>query len=150
MSDKIDRFKGDAYFLSNFYRADVRMAGLVFPTSEHAFQALKTMDFEQRAWIAEAPTPSMAKLRGRKARLVHDWDSIKVRVMADVLLAKFSDQRLADKLVATYPKELIEGNTWHDQYWGDCWCDHCPTPGRNMLGKLLMELRDKLRSYGED
>ena len=40
---------------------------------------------------------------------------------------------------------LIEGNTWHDNYWGDCSCNRCKSKsGENMLGILLMELRDKL------
>jgi predicted NAD-dependent protein-ADP-ribosyltransferase YbiA (DUF1768 family) len=62
-----------------------------------------------------------------------------------VLEAKFADRDLADRLVATHPHKLVEGNTWHDQFWGDCHCGRCPGEGENMLGVALMELRDKLR-----
>lgn len=143
MTEQISRFKGDVFFLSNFYRAEVRMAGLTFPTSEHAFQALKTDDLDQRAWVAAAPTPSIAKKRGRQITLVSDWEQVKVQVMAEVLREKFRDPKLTDRLIATHPKQLVEGNDWHDQFWGNCWCEHCDAPGQNMLGKLLMALRDK-------
>jgi hypothetical protein len=141
---RITRFKGDTFFLSNFYRSEVRMVGLVFPTAEHAYQALKTDDPERRLWIRCAGTPSIAKQRGRGVRLVPDWEYIKVKAMAQVLFEKFRDPALAERLVATHPRELVEGNDWHDQFWGDCRCARCHEPGRNMLGKLLMELRDKM------
>ena len=44
--------------------------------------------------------------------------------MADILTAKFTyNPELADKLVATTGRLLVEGNTWHDQTWGNCTCD---------------------------
>lgn len=69
--------------------------------------------------------------------------------MVEVLQEKFRDPQLADLLVATHPKDLIEGNDWHDNYWGDCYRgdEHCTGPGENMLGVLLMELRDELRTH---
>ncbi len=65
--------------------------------------------------------------------------------MEQVLHAKFGDPELADQLVSTHPHQLVEGNTWHDQFWGDCHCGRCPGDGENMLGVALMELRAKLR-----
>ena len=76
-----------------------------------------------------------------------DWDKIKVDVMRDLLRDKFEDPNLRQMLLATYPNDLIEGNTWHDQFWGDCECPkHENTMGMNWLGTLLMEIREELRS----
>jgi ribA/ribD-fused uncharacterized protein len=141
----IDDFRGPAYFLSNFYRHPVGIGDEVFPTAEHAYQALKAVDPRERAWVIESETPLTAKRRGRKVRVVDYWADIRVLVMEQVLDAKFRDSQLAAQLVATHPHTLVEGNTWHDQDWGDCRCGRCPGPGDNLLGVLLMELRDRLR-----
>lgn len=141
----IDQFRGTNYFLSNFYRHPVGIGDDVFPTAEHAYQALKAVDPHDRAWVLESETPLIAKRRGRKVRVVDYWEDVRVLVMQQVLDAKFGDRQLADQLVATHPHELIEGNTWHDQYWGDCRCGRCPGEGENVLGVVLMELRDRLR-----
>jgi ribA/ribD-fused uncharacterized protein len=141
----IDDFRGPAYFLSNFYRLPVRIGDNVYPTAEHAYQALKADDPAERAWVLASETPLIAKRRGRKVRVVSYWGDVRLLFMEQVLEAKFSQPRLADQLIATHPHKLVEGNTWHDQFWGDCHCGRCPGQGENMLGVALMELRDKLR-----
>jgi ribA/ribD-fused uncharacterized protein len=142
----IDDFRGPAYFLSNFYRHPVRIGEGVYPTAEHAYQALKAIDTRERAWVVASETPLIAKRRGRKVRAVDYWGDVRVLVMEQVLAAKFSDRHLAEQLIATHPHKLIEGNTWHDQFWGDCRCGRCPGEGENILGITLMTLRDELRS----
>lgn len=141
----IDQFRGPHYFLSNFYPHPVRIGADVYPTAEHAYHALKAVDPHERAWVLESRTPLIAKRRGRKVKVVDYWEDLRIRVMEQVLEAKFSDPRLADLLVATHPERLIEGNDWHDQFWGDCHCGRCLGDGDNMLGAVLMELRDQLR-----
>jgi predicted NAD-dependent protein-ADP-ribosyltransferase YbiA (DUF1768 family) len=50
---------------------------------------------------------------------------------------------LRQKLITTKGKTLIEGNFWHDNTWGDCYCENCKdTKGKNLLGRSLMALRD--------
>jgi ribA/ribD-fused uncharacterized protein len=141
----IGQFRGTTYFLSNFYRHPVRIGDDTYPTAEHAYQALKADDPRERAWVVASETPLIAKRRGRKVRVVSYWADIRILVMEQVLEAKFSDRELADQLVATHPHKLVEGNTWHDQFWGECHCGRCPGDGENMLGVVLMELRDRLR-----
>ena len=144
----IVEFDGQYDFLSNFYPCPILYEGIVYPTNEHFFQAMKTLDIETRKAIAAAPTPGAAKRMGRHVSLPPDWEKIKVDVMRTGLMLKFTDAALAEKLLATGDEELVEGNWWHDQTWGSCFCpDHCRTPGRNLLGMLLMELRKELQ-YG--
>jgi hypothetical protein len=70
--------------------------------------------------------------------------------MEHALRKKFCIPELREWLVATYPIPLVEGNYWHDNYWGDCSCNKCQaTPGINKLGKMLMDLRERLRDYQE-
>lgn len=145
----IDNFSEKYFFLSNFYNVYVEYDGTVYSSTEAAFQAAKTMDMVERARIARL-SPSDAKRAGRRLQLRSDWESVKDKVMYDVCFAKFSandSSGLRERLLETGDEELVEGNTWHDNYWGNCTCDKCKDiPGRNQLGKTLMRIRDELRS----
>lgn len=141
----IAEFEGKYAFLSNFYPSPITYEGITYPTNEHFFQAMKTLNIGERAAIANAATPGLAKRMGRKVTLRSDWEIIKADVMRTGLMLKFTDAALAQKLIETGDEELIEGNWWHDQTWGSCYCEACMhKPGRNMLGMLLMELRKEL------
>lgn len=139
-------FEGKYDFLSNFYPSPIFYDGITYPTNEHFFQAMKTLDQEERKKIAAADTPGKAKRMGRSIELRPDWEKIKVEVMRLGLILKFQNPDLKEKLLATGDEELIEGNWWCDQFWGSCNCSkHIRTPGRNVLGMLLMELRKELQ-----
>ena len=139
-------FDNEYAFLSNFYESPFEVDGITYPTVEHFFQAMKSKDVEGRKKIAAAPTPGKAKRLGRTVELRKDWEEIKATVMKFGLAQKFRIPELREKLLATDNEELIEGNFWHDNTWGNCLCADCQDiPGRNMLGMLLMELRTKIR-----
>lgn len=142
----IDSFRGEHYFLSNFYPASVPFRGVVFPSSEHAFMTAKTDDPDSFRAILNAPTPGDAKKMGRKVPLIADWDTVRYAVMYEVLLSKFTHNAdLRARLLATRGALLVEGNTWHDQTWGSCTCpQHEDVPGDNALGVILMSLRLRL------
>ena len=142
----IVEFDGEYEFLSNFYHSPFTHDGITYPTNEHFFQAMKTLDIETRKAIAAAPTPGAAKRMGRHVALRPDWEKIKVDVMRLGLILKFTDAELAEKLIATGDEELVEGNWWHDNTWGNCHCTECSRKGgRNLLGMLLMEVRKELQ-----
>lgn len=134
--DKIDSFRGEYYFLSNFYEVPVRYAGITYRNSEAAFQAQKTLDEHRRRAFANL-TASHAKKEGYKVQLRPDWEMVKVEVMQDILRAKFmQNPGLKAKLIATGDAYLEEGNNWGDTTWGTV-----NGSGQNLLGKSLMELR---------
>ncbi len=142
----IVEFDGEYAFLSNFYDSPIFYESITYPTNEHFFQAMKTLDIETRKAIAAAPTPGAAKRMGRHVSLRPDWERVKVDVMRTGLMLKFTDAELAEKLLATGDEELVEGNWWHDNTWGNCHCTECSRKGgRNLLGMLLMELRKELQ-----
>lgn len=115
-----------------------------YSSAQHAFQAAKCADKADKEKIINAETPALAKRIGRKVRLKSDWEQIKDSVMEHILKAKFSDEVLRDHLNKTKGFELIESNYWHDQYWGNCTCTrHKNKPGKNVLGILLMKVREK-------
>jgi hypothetical protein len=143
----IDDFTGQWFFLSNFSPYPVSYDDITYPTVEHAFQALKTLDQVRRRQVAGAATPGIAKKMGRKLVLRDDWEQIKEKVMQRLLAIKFEDPALAELLLATGSADLVEGNNWHDQIWGSCRCPrHLYDPGRNLLGRFLADLRAQLRA----
>ncbi len=138
----IDSFQGQYRFLSNFWPAEVQFEGLIYPTAEHAYQAAKTPDRAERQRIAALPTPGDAKRAGAALPKRPDWDAKKLAVMELVVRDKFTrNPDLRAKLLATHHAQLIEGNTWNDQFWGVC-----NGKGENHLGRILMKVRDELRS----
>lgn len=140
----IKNFEGEYAFLSNFYFSPMIINNVVYTTNEHYFQAMKSLNPKERQAIVLAPTPGKAKHLGRKVSLRKDWEDIKEEVMLTGLRHKFSNPELRKKLLATGNEELIEGTTWHDNYWGICDCEACGGQGKNRLGKLLMQVREEL------
>ena len=132
-------------FLSNFYPCKVEYEGLTYLSSEAAFQAAKTFNVHDRTRFTTM-TPGVSKKEGRKLAIRPDWDSARFGVMWVILCNKFRQhQDLLIKLKATAPTYLIEGNMWHDNTWGVCFCDKCKVRhegSSNWLGKLLMKARD--------
>lgn len=161
----VSRFRGEYSFLSNFYESLMIYDFYSLPfykekgdklliqvnTNEHFFQACKAWNFFGHYNIMARRSPKEAKKAGRKVDLRPDWDAIKIDVMRYGLRLKFNqNQRLKKKLIDTYPMILEEGNTWNDTIWG---VDIYTGYGMNLLGKLLMELRDDYMggiSYIED
>jgi ribA/ribD-fused uncharacterized protein len=136
----IDSFRGDFSFLTNFYRSTIYYDGEKYPTVEHAYQAAKTLDPKMRTMIRTAKTPGIAKILGRSVTLRPDWDSIKMHVMRTCIKKKFENPFMKPLLLATGNAKLVEGNTWGDREWGVYQGE-----GKNLLGKILMEVRDELR-----
>lgn len=146
----IGSFNGRYRFLSNFYMCPVEYQGIVYPSSEHAYQAAKTLDVDARQKIAALETANESKKAGQIVEKQPGWEEMKVQVMEEIVLLKFQqngDLRL--KLLGTGLQELVEGNTWHDTFWGVCHggrrcsCKSEPN-GRNELGQILMRVRTQL------
>lgn len=152
MPDVIDSFGPHTpyHFCSNFSYYEVRYMGFTWPTNEHAFQGAKTNVHGERMRILMAKSPMAAKRIGnlRSLHLRDDWERAKFGIMGVLQDRKFADDMLAKLLLDTGEAELIEGNTWHDNEWGDCRCGErpsCQTPGANLLGQQLMRVRRHLQ-----
>lgn len=138
MYEQISAFRGEYFFLSNFYLAPIVYNGYSFLNNEAAFQAAKC---PERASEFCQLNPSAAKHLGRRVQLRSDWEYIKDNVMYEICKAKFyQNPDLATKLIETKDAELIEGNTWGDTVWGTC-----NGTGENRLGKILMRIRSEIQ-----
>jgi ribA/ribD-fused uncharacterized protein len=136
----IDSFRDNYFFLSNFRPCWVVLDGKRYQSVEHAYQAAKTLNEQEREQIRLASSPGVAKRLGRVCTHRKDWKSIKVSIMTDLVRQKFlRNPDLANKLILTGEEELIEGNTWGDRFWGVY-----RGRGENNLGKILMQVRGEL------
>jgi len=140
--DIIREFRGAYRWLSNFWYVPIEYEGMIYPTTEHAYQAAKTKDIHDRILISELPTPRLARQAGQTLDIRPDWEEIKIDVMMEVTRKKFEDSLLRTALLSTGDAILQEGNTWGDVFWG---IDLCTETGQNNLGKILMQVRDEIR-----
>lgn len=133
----IKEFRGKYYFLSNFSESKIELNGITFLNGESAFHSFKDISRQHEFSILD---PSAAKRKGRQVNLRSDWEDVKDDIMYQVVKAKFTqNEDLKLKLINTGDEYLEEGNTWGDTYWGVC-----RGKGNNMLGKILMRVRDEI------
>jgi ribA/ribD-fused uncharacterized protein len=127
---------------SNFAPYPIQLDGKRWPTSEHYFQAQKFEDAAHQESIRQEKSPMIAARMGRdrKKKLRPDWESVKVAVMRQAILAKFRQHDdIRAVLLSTGDARIVE-HTENDSYWGD----GGDGSGKNMLGKILMEVRSEL------
>ena len=148
----IDKFEGRYAFLSNFYPCKIEYQGIVYPSVEHFYVAMKVntqqlingkyyTPADYREMIAQIPTADQVKRIGRLATLRKDWDIKKLEIMNWAVRQKFKDPLLMEMLLSTDGHELVEGNYWKDFYWGVC-----NGIGENHLGRILMDVREEIRN----
>src|SRR5882672_6878001 len=148
----IDRFTQQYHFLSNFYRVSITSTkyGFTFPSVEHAFQwgkAFYAHDHDRAEQLEDdrGMTPSQAKQVGaRVIGLPQTWAQYRVKLMLHLLSLKFQHAGLAGLLRKTTGHRLVEGNDWHENFWGICSCRQCPGYGQNILGRQLEKIREAL------
>ena len=140
MENVIKEFRYQYNFLSNFSRYPLIYQGILFKWA-------KCETDIDRNNILNCETPTQVKKYGHIIKCdIKKWDLYKIVVMEEILKCKFSQEKLKKKLIDTKDAELIEGNYWHDQYWGKCFCPKCKNKqGQNHLGKLLMKIRDDFK-----
>lgn len=131
---------------SNLFRRPMEFEGRMYPTAEHAYQAGKARKDEVREWILSAPTPSLVAMAAHGLYtwdIVPEWSRSKFDRMRKVLKAKFTQHEdLKKLLLSTGNARLVEaGRTDNavNRTWGEV-----NGKGQNMLGVLLMEVRDEI------
>lgn len=139
--------RGDYGFMSNFYKTQIKCFGRTWITSEHAYQAQKFSDMNQSDYddVHNAKTAGDAASIGRdkNRQMRADWDDVRCDVMRFIVCQKFLQNGvLAQKLLATSDLSIFE----HDTHRGDMfWAINNEKQGKNMLGIILMEVREILR-----
>ena len=147
MSEEIKFYRtGDPYGCFSNFSAHPILIETMWPTSEHYFQAQKFLDAEPISKILHEKSPMKAAKMGRSREwpIRTDWDEVKddmMRIAVSAKVRQHSDVR--ELLLSTGDATIIE-HTSNDSYWAD----GGDGTGKNMLGKILMEIRDQLTKNG--
>lgn len=135
----ISNFRGQYFFLSNFYPCKIKYDGLEYTCVESAYQSAKTKDVETRKQFCDLSAKD-AKAKGRKIKLRSDWEEVKDEIMYQLVKYKFThSSKLKWMLKKTKDEEIIEENSWGDMYWG-----RCNGIGQNKLGEIIMLVRSEI------
>lgn len=141
-------FKDKYSYLSNMYITEITfkhkfISGFIWAnSSEHIYQAYKAKYIEDFENVINASDPQEAKRLGRVIEIDKAFKKSKLQIMERIVRAKFSQNKTIKKLLLeTGSKYIEETNDWDDIYWGVC-----KGVGQNNLGKILMKIREELRS----
>ncbi len=131
------------YVFNNLSAHAVEFEGKLYPTTEHAYQAVKCLSEEGKEAIRLARSPLQAKnlanITYKSARDPH-WEDKKVAVMEAILRAKLAQHAEARDALARSGDEPIVENSPVDYFWGE----GKDGTGQNQLGKLWMKIRSEL------
>lgn len=167
--ESILKFRQEFSYLSNFnvLKNKIHYFGYDYISVEAGYMAQKCDDVAWKQYCSTISPHSNAQSEMKKAAykvdLVKDFRDKQLKIMLDLLRLKFRNNlELANKLVATYPRMIMEGNVWNDRYWGAMipkqlsLSDNVELEkiykefpqyfyvGENYLGRLLMKVRDEL------
>ena len=169
--EPILKFRQEFSYLSNFnvLKNKIHYLGYNYISVEAGYMAQKCDDIAWKKYCSTISPHGNAQGEMKKAAykvdLVKDFRDKQLKIMLDLLRLKFrNNPELANKLVATYPRMIMEGNVWNDRYWGATIQKqkHCHLSdsgeleklyeefpqyfyvGQNYLGRLLMKVRDEL------
>ena len=136
--------KGIFGCFSNFSRHPITLDGHEWPTTEHYFQAKKFEGTSHEDELRKASSAMEVARKGRERNrpLRSDWEQVKDDIMRKAVRAKFTQHLdLRETLLSTGDAVLVE-HTVNDSYWGD----GGDGSGKNMLGKILVEIREELKN----
>lgn len=140
MLEPIDEFSNEYRWLSNFQKCTLEIGDISFHSVEQAYQYYKCAKAEDREKMLSLPTAGQCKRFARGVEVHEKFHSKKLELMERLTLEKYTQNPdLRKKLIATGERPLIEGNWWHDVFWG-----MHDGKGENHLGKILMKVRKEL------
>lgn len=140
----ISQFRGEYAGFSSFALCQVIMDQVEYPSVEHAYQAAKTLNKNERdLFLGKNVNAGRAKRLGRTITIRSDWEDIKINVMKDLCRQKYNNPKYRELLLSTGNALIQEGNNWGDRFWG---VDLQSGVGDNNLGRIIMDIRKDLQS----
>jgi type I restriction enzyme S subunit len=131
----------------------VRINGVRILTVEALYQACRFPHLpEVQRKIIDQTSPMTAKMVGKPHRgdSRPDWDRVRVKIMRWVLRVKLATHwsQFSALLLSTGNMPIVEDSR-KDDFWGAMPTDASTLVGMNVLGRLLMELREEVKQGAE-
>lgn len=153
-SQPIRNWSQDFWFLDNSYEVPIAFGALVYPSVTHAFAAAQAESLDLKLEISKAPLTAIEGLFSKIGEPPSDFrgpDTMRKLLEYKFGVTKLLDQmtpfqvKMACQLLFTGRRPLIYGNMVCNEFWGDCACSkHLEIRGKNVLGGLIMGVREKL------
>lgn len=123
--------------------------GIRVLTSEALYQACRFPHLpDVQKLIIGQTSPMAAKMKSKPYRKDSraDWDAVRVQIMRWCLRVKLVQhwEEFGNLLLSTGNKPIVE-ESYRDPFWGAKPIDPEKLSGTNILGRLLVELREKLQ-----
>lgn len=149
-SEKKEKYPEEEQYrrcFSNFSEHRVKYKGVIYPSAEHAFQTAKMVRQEDKDLVFNAPTPMQAATiaRDRSRPIQENWDELSPKVMKEILMCKFTQNKECNEALMKTGDAYLEERTKNDARWGSG-SDSPNGPGKNLLGKLLVEVREEIKA----
>ena len=140
----ITEFKNKYYYLSNFFPCIIIYKGKRYTNVEAAFQAQKT-DSELLQNMFTQCDGLEAKKLSKNIQPIEYFLNNQDKIMKELLICKFTQNRILLNMLLSLPQdvELINKNTYRDDYWGII-SSGGKRKGLNKLGLLLMEVKKEI------
>lgn len=141
----ISVFHGEYMFLSNLYVCNIKYKNRLHKSAEHLYQYLKCAESIDREKIFNIESPKSAKILGKFLKPTRFWDVKKIQTMLKIVRMKFQQRKKLRRLLRkTGDVKLVEMNYQHETFWGVCGCTKHKRTGLNMIGQILMMIRDEI------
>lgn len=142
---KLYPFYGYKYVFSNFYCCDIELWGHKFNCGEQAFAWKKAdtfKDYETANKILATSNPSTCKGLSKRVSNYNNeiWASLRFSVMYEIIYAKVTQDPYIKELLLNLKDMYIYEDSPYDNLWGV----GLDGQGENLLGRVYMEVRDKL------
>lgn len=138
--------KGEWGIFSNFAHTPIQYDGVTYKNVEQLFQMMKFTDKEVREKVYAATNPKMTAKHFEKTHRRNDWGMIIVDAMKQCLQLKYEQsEELRKALKRSKGKYIVEDQSSFKKSWADTWGVKRQGDfyvGPNLMGRLLMELRD--------
>jgi len=130
----------DSRWLKNTYPVLISFDGDKYKSVDEAFYAAQTPIRNERKYLKELGYCNKLTIRG-------DWEDVKIEIMEQFLIQKFTKPRFKRWLIFTKDLPIEFRNKECEHFWGKCFCYTCKGIGENYLGEMIMNIR---YSFQED
>lgn len=150
-------FEGSASYLSSSFPASIKVNDNHFSSVDQAYYYQKAQFAGRTDYstdIMECDNVKALKKKGLKIEQTPEWEEKQLRILTGISILKFQQNPLLmEKLISTKDIPLLNCDT--DMYWGtgraldsDQWEKSNDIPGRNVMGTILSNVRNRLMPAG--
>ena len=108
-------FKNEYKWLSNFEPCEIELHGIIYQSVESAYQSEKSNNENWKEFCKNNSSRDV-KIKSKSIKIRKDWNDVKLKLMENLLIQKFSKEPFKTLLLETGDENIVEGNFWNDLF----------------------------------